>query len=333
MAETACPFCAYSPIALGAEACPRCRRKFVDDVKDDTSVTATRAGGITGAVTASPVPVAIALVLGAVAWLLRVLDVFTPLKDPTFLLAVPVLLVAGAASVMAAAGPAKHVPAALGLVCLAATGLWWTKVPAHNAAFAAFGALVLLGTVSEPSSLRLRGASLLAGVAALLGLVALALGPQGPRSDDAGAQLLDEQVGVRWALPAGWGAATALTGGLEAPSPGARRAVLLASNRETSQAFLVVDRAPEPSACEALVGGLGASVLKTTDEAPLPFPRGTVVLEVQGSAGAVRAACAAPAGKPLLAIVVSSTGPESVVEATLRVLASGAAVLADPAAP
>ncbi|MBL8924198.1 MAG: hypothetical protein JNJ54_35420 [Myxococcaceae bacterium] len=333
MAETACPFCAFSPIATGAEACPRCRRKFVDDVADDTSVTATRAGGITGAVTASPVPVAIALVLGAVAWLLRVLDVFTVLKDPTFLLAVPVLLIAGAASVMAAAGPAKHLPAVLGLVCLAATGLWWTKVPLHNVAFAAFGALVLLGTLSEPSSLRLRGASLLAGASALVGLVALALGPASQRPDAVGASLMDEQVGLRWALPAGWGAATALSGGLEAPRPSPRRAVLLANNQETTQAFLVLDRAPGPSACDALVGGLGASVLKTSDEAPPPFPRGTMVLEIQGSAGAVRAACAAPGGKPLLAVVVSSTGPEAVVEASLRVLASGAAVLADPTGP
>lgn len=333
MAETACPFCAYSPIAMGAEVCPRCRRKFVDEVADDTSVTATRAGGITGAVTASPVPVAVALVLGAVAWLLRVLDVFTTLRDPTFLLAVPVLLIAGAASVMAAAGPAKHLPAALGLVCLAATGLWWTKLPLHNAAFAAFAALVVLGTVSEPSALRLRGGSLLAGLAALVGLVALALGETRPRPNGGTLSLHDEQVGLRWELPAGWTGAASLSGGLEAPQATPRRAVLLASNGDTTQAFLVLDRAPTPQACDGLVNGLGAAVVKTTEFAPAPFPRGTVVLEVQGSAGAVRVACAAPPDKPLLAIVVSTTGPATVVEATLRVLASGASPLADPDAP
>lgn len=331
MAQTACPFCAYSPIRSGAESCPRCKRVFVAEIADDTSVTATRAGGITGAVTASPAPVAVALVLGAVAWFLRVLDVFTPLKDPGLLLALPALLVAGAASVMAAAGPAKHLPAALGVLSLGATALFWTKVPLHNFAFVGFGALIVLATVSEPSSPRLKGGAFLAGAAALAGLVALAVGPQA--AEKRLATLIDEPVGLRWDLPAGWRAAETLSGGLEAPKPERRRAVLLATNGDGAQAFLVLDRAPAEKACDDLVSGLGAAVLKTPEQAPAPFPRDTVVLEVQGSVGAVRAACAAPANKPLLAIVVSSTGPASVVDATLRVLASGAVVLVDPAGP
>ena len=210
MAETACPFCAYSPIPTGADDCPRCHRRFVDDVRDDSVVTATRLGGLTGAVTASPVPTAIALGLGAVAWFLRVLDVFTTNGDPVWLLAVPALLVAGAASVMAAAGPAKHVPAVLGLLCMGAVGLWSTPVWLHNVAFAAFGALILVATVSEPSSFRLKGGTALASIAAVVGLAALALGNGKARDGSGLASISDDRVGLRWDLPAGWRQAESL---------------------------------------------------------------------------------------------------------------------------
>lgn len=331
MAETACPFCAYSPIERGAEACPRCRRRFVDDVRDDSVVTATRLGGLTGSVTASPVPIAVALGLGAAAWFLRVLDVFTTMHDPVWLLAVPALLVAGAASVMAAAGPAKHVPALLGLVCMGAVGLWSTPVWLHNVAFAAFGALIFIATVSEPSSFRLKGGAALASVAAIVGLVALALGPAKVREGSGLASISDDRVGLRWDLPAGWHQTESLEGLHPEPST-VRRAVLLSTNGDGTGAFLVLDREPGEDPCTRLLVDLGAAVVKTPDEAPSPFPRGTKVLEVQGSAGAVRAACAVtPTG--MLGIVVSSTGPASVVEATLRVLAGGALVLADPKGP
>lgn len=331
MAETACPYCAYSPIPSGAEDCPRCHRRFVLDVREDSVVTATRLGGLTGAVTASPVPIAIALVLGAVAWFLRVLDVFTSLHDPVYLLAVPALLVAGAASVMAAAGPAKHLPAVLGLVCMAAVGLWLSPVPLHNVAFGAFGALILVATVSEPSSFRLKGGATLASIAAVVGLAALPLGTGKPREGSTLASISDERVGLRWDLPAGWRQAESLEG-LHPEAPATRRAVLLATNGDGTGAFLVLDREPGDEPCTRLLVDVGAAVLKTPDEAPSPFPRGTTVLEIQGSAGAVRAACAVtPNG--MLGIVVSSTGPASVVEATLRVLANGALVLADPKGP
>ncbi len=331
MAETACPFCAHSPIRSGAEACPRCHRRFVDDVREDSVVTATRLGGLTGSVTASPVPVALALVLGAVAWFLRVLDVFASLHDPVFLLAVPALLVAGAASVMAAAGPAKHLPAMLGLVCMGAVGLWSTPVPLHDAAFGAFGALLLIATVSEPSSFRLKGGAVLASLAALVGLAALPLRAGTPRDASGLTSLSDDRVGLRWDLPAGWRQAESLEG-LHPEAPTARRALLLATNGDGTGAFLTLDREPGGDPCTRLLADLGAAVLKTPGEAPSPFPRGTKVLQVEGSAGAVRAACAeTPHG--MLGIVVSSTGPSSVVEATLRVLASGALVLADPKGP
>ncbi|MBE2253130.1 MAG: hypothetical protein IAE78_26595 [Myxococcus sp.] len=331
MAQTACPFCAYSPIRPGAEACPRCERRFVQDVLDDGEATATRAGGITGAVTASPAPIAAALLVGAVAWFLRVLDVLTPLREPALLLVVPALLVAGAASVMAAAGPAKHVPAGLGVLCLAAAGLWTTPHWLPTAGFAGFGVLLIIATVSEPSSLRLKGGAALASLAALVGLLALAV-PTARRLDAPQvASLKDERVGLRWELPAGWRDLERLER-LAPPDATPRRAVLRATNGDGTEAFLVLDREIAADGCARLLADLGTGVVKTPDEAPLPFPRGTPVLEVKQDVGAVRAACGVgPSG--LVAIVVSATGPASIVEATLRVLASGAVVTADPAGP
>lgn len=331
MAETACPFCMYSPIARGAEACPRCRRRFVDDIREDSVVTSTRAGGITGAVTASPVPVAVALVLGAVAWLLRVLDVFAALADPPALLVVPVALVAGAASVMAAVGPAKHVPAALGVLCLGAAGLFSTLVPFHDLAFLAYGALLLVATVSEPSGARLKGGAALAGLAALAALVVLAVGGS-PTNRQAPAPLLEPVVGLQWTVPAGWRGVERLEQ-LVAPEASARRGVLRATNGDGVEAFLVVERGAGLETCPALLAELGGAPVKTGVDAPPPFPRGTPVLEVSAASGAVRAACAVTVNGPVLAVVVASTGPAAVLEATLRVLGSGAQFTAAPAAP
>jgi hypothetical protein len=222
MAQTACPFCAYSPIRPGEEACPRCRRRFVDDLPDDTSVTATRAGGITGAVTASPVPVAVAVVALAAAWFLRSLDVVAPLKEPAFLLALPALLIAVAASVMAAAGPAKHLPAAIGVVSAIVAVVWLTgravadgscggrrvvRWPTGRAvadgAFLAASVGLVVATVSEPSSLRLKGGTVLVALLAGAGLAGLALDGRARRSTEV-VVLENEAVGVRWTLPSGW---------------------------------------------------------------------------------------------------------------------------------
>ncbi len=326
MAETACPFCAFSPIKRGAERCPRCNRKFVDDVREDSVVTATRLGGITGAVTASPVPVAVALVIGAVAWFLRVLDVFASLKDPVLLLVVPALLVAGAASVMAAAGPAKHAPALLGLMVMCATALWWTPIQEHNLAFLIFGALILVSTVSEPSPIRLKAGTALAAIVALAGLGALALGPK--KGAPVGASsIVDERVGLRWELPAGWKQVDRLDV-LLPPTASARRAVMLASNGDSSSAMLMLDRAGGAGVCDEVLVPF-PDLVKSNDEPGGPFPRGTRALE----GGQFMAACAALPNGPVLAIVVHTTGPAMVLPATLRVLSTQALVLADPAGP
>lgn len=334
MAETRCPFCGFSPIPSGEEACPGCHRVFVTDRSftsdGESMVTRTRPGGLTGAVTASPVPVALAMVMGAVAWLLRVVDAFAPLKDPMVLLVVPVLLMAGAASVMASVGPAKHAGAALGLVSVVISLLFWTSVPLHNAALIGWAALLVVATISEPSRLRLRLGTFVASMAAVGSVLALAVG--GGRAEGVGpVSLEDARVGLRWNLPAGWLAAPGLTG-LAPPERVDRRAVLTATNGDGLEAFLVLDRLAGSRVCEDLEVELGAETVKTPETAPSPFPRGTPVMEVIGGARPIRFACAR-SGQVTLAILVAAEAAPAVLEATLRVLASGALVLADPAGP
>jgi hypothetical protein len=331
MAETRCPFCGFSPIPVDVEACPKCRRRFVDDRPDVSTVTATRAGGITGAVTASPAPAAIALVAGATAWLLRLFEVFGAFHEPGWLLALPALLVAVAGSVMAAVGPAKHLPVVLGVVSSMAAVVWPTHVSAHDSAMVAFGIVTIVATVSEPSSVRLKGGAVVAVGAALVATLVLALADRG-KAPAAMVSLVDEKVGLRWELPSGWVELEALTGGLTAPTPADRRAVLRAGNGEDAQAFLVLDRGSDGSSCDALISSLGTSVVKASEELGAPFPRGTQMLEVRGGVGVIRAACGATSAGQL-ALVLSTTAAPAIAESSLRVLAIGVIPLADPRGP
>lgn len=322
MAQTACPFCAFSPIAAGAEACPRCRRRFVDDVRDDTSVTATRAGGITGAVTASPVPVAVALVVLAAAWFLRGLDVVAKVNDPLVLLALPAGLVAVAASVMAAVGPAKHLPATLGVVSALAAVVWPTGWPLADGAFVAAGVALLVGTVSEPSGVRLKGGAVLVTVLAVGAVAGLLTGP-GARPVGDVVVLEDAALGVRWTLPAGWARLERLDV-LLPPRASGQRAVLLASNGEALSSMVVVDRSGSEGVCDEVLAPF-PNLVRGTDEAGGPFPAGTRVVE----AGPIMAACVRLGQGPVVALVTHTTGPIAVLPATMRVLA-GQLVVADP---
>ncbi|MCU0697212.1 MAG: hypothetical protein MUC96_11850 [Myxococcaceae bacterium] len=325
MAQTACPFCAFSPIDPGAEACPRCRRRFVDDVRDDTSVTATRVGGITGAVTASPVPVAVALALVAAAWFLRGLDVVANVRDPLFLLALPAALVAIAASVMAAVGPAKHLPAAVGVACALAAVVWPTGWPLADGAFVGSGLGLVIATVSEPSALRLKGGAALVGLLALMSVGGLLLEPRARPRDEV-AVLEDAALGVRWGLPAGWRRIERLDE-LLPPQPSAKRAVLLASNGDALAAMAVVDRSGAADVCDEVLAPF-PNLVRGTDEAGGPFPAGTRVLE----AGPIMAACVSLPKGPVVALVTHTTGPVAVLPATMRVLA-GQLIVANPPGP
>lgn len=332
MAETRCPFCGFSPIPRETEACPKCRRRFVDDAPDVSTVTATRAGGITGAVTASPLPTAVALVAGAAVWLFRLVDVFTPSHDPAWVFVVPALMVAGAGSVMAAVGPAKHVSAALGVVSSTVAALLPAHLGVHDGALVGYGLVLIGATVSEPSALRLKGGTAASVGLALVALVGLAL-PAGARATSDAMSLYDDAVGLRWGLPAGWKELDHLTDGPSAPKRTSRRSVLFAGDGDGSQAFLVLDRVPGEIDCEGLIAGLGGGARKAGDEAPPPFPRGTPMLDVPGGKGALRAACATTSTGALFALVVSTNTAPKIAESSLRVLASGVAILADPNGP
>lgn len=324
MAETACPFCSFSPIPAGADACPACGKPFVEEMKVDSIVTRTRTGAPTGAVTARPGPAALALVAVAVAWLLRVLDVFAAVGDSPVLLLVPIVFVAGAVSLMGGLGPAKHVPVALGLFGIATALLALTSRPVHDGALMIAGALLVLATVSEPSVMRLQVGSALATLAAFISLGALIAAPAKllPPVDPG---LTDPQVGVTWHLPAGWVSVDRLDG-LSAPAAGPRRAVLRAKSSEGAQAFLVLDREAAPTHCDDAIAELGGPGVKTSEQAPAPFARGTVVFDLQGT----RLACSVTAQLGLSLVVVSPSAP-AIVDSTVRVLASGVTLLADPA--
>ncbi len=332
--ETACPFCAFSPVAPGAEACPKCRRKFVAEVREDSEVTATRAGGLTGAVTASPLPTAIALLVAAAVWALRILDLFSPAGDPGFLLALPALLVLGAVSVLAAAGPAKHLPAALGLVSgLVAVG-WSTSWPVVNAALVAFGPMIFLGTVSEPSTLRLRVGAGLATTCAVVALAALAIASPGLSSAPMPV-VVDEQSGVRWRLPSGWKQVDAAPG-LPVVKPGPGQATVFVSNGDGAEGALLIGPQVSPDGCSSFLDALApaAERRRVGENAPAPFLKATPVLELTSSSAVTRAACSWQPKGPLLGLVVAqATASDSVALATFRVLAAGVELGLDPTRP
>lgn len=89
--ETLCPSCGSSPVPEGSERCPWCGKAFSYDRVDSTNVTATRAGGLTGSVTATPAPTAIALAAGAFLFTVRAGGFLADVGDSPLVFAVAAL--------------------------------------------------------------------------------------------------------------------------------------------------------------------------------------------------------------------------------------------------
>lgn len=118
MAETICPRCGFSPIPSGAQLCPKCRRPFfvVERSYENTNVTATRAGGLTGSVTANPSAIVAALVVGAAFWVVRCAGLLGTPVEPQWAYAVAGAQVLAAMLLLTTSGPAKQAPVLAGLI-------------------------------------------------------------------------------------------------------------------------------------------------------------------------------------------------------------------------
>jgi hypothetical protein len=293
-----------------------CDKRFIpDDLSEHSAVTATRAGGaLTGSVTAKPIPSIVALAGGALAWLIRALELFRPVDDPRELFALPAVLFLATASVWRAFGPAKHLPALLGLVSAGAALIWPTKVAFHDAAFVTYGVVLVAATMSEPSTLRLSLGSAVACAAAMAGVVALI--PQRERVllTPEAVSLQDDSGRLRWLLPAGWQEAGLLSGAV-LPEAKPHRTLLRAQGEE-STAMLLRDEGAAGLCSE--LGALVPDLKKSRDEVRGVFSKGTHAL--QGPSAVVACIEDEQGG---VAIMVFSSQPDTVRLATLRVLASG----------
>ncbi len=178
MSETVCPFCSHSPIDDEAERCPRCHRVFVDRFVEQSTITRTQLGGLTGAVTANPWPVALGLLVTAGLWALRGSGVLVELHDGPVSFGVAALHVLAATLVLTASGPAKHAPAlaaGLGVGWAVWCSLFGDVPPVVTVACVMAAGGLMGGSLAEPSSTRISAGATFAIISALGGSVALGL--------------------------------------------------------------------------------------------------------------------------------------------------------------
>lgn len=131
MAETLCPKCGFSPIPDRAETCPKCGENFAFhplwkvaqrtkggiDKKASIEMESTTFGGLTGEVSANPIPASLVTALCALVWLLRASGVAQS-HDPQWLFAVAAAQLGAAAMLMGNIGPATMLVQLMGVVQL-----------------------------------------------------------------------------------------------------------------------------------------------------------------------------------------------------------------------
>jgi hypothetical protein len=178
MSETVCPFCTFSPIDDEAERCPRCNRLFVDRFVEQSTISRTVVGGLTGAVTANPWPVALGLLVTAALWAVRGSGLLLEVGDGPFSFAVAAVHVLAVTLVLTATGPAKHA-AALASVLAIAWAAWCALFgdvpPVVTVACLMAAAGLMGGSLAEPSRTRIAAGATFAIISALGGAVALGL--------------------------------------------------------------------------------------------------------------------------------------------------------------
>ncbi|MCC6334053.1 MAG: zinc ribbon domain-containing protein [Myxococcales bacterium] len=331
--ETLCPSCGFSPIAEGAEKCPKCGKAFSYERVEYTNVTATRAGGLTGSVTANPVPTAVALGLGAFFFTVRAGGFLGDVGDPPLVFAVAALDVVALVLVMTTSGPAKHVAAFAGLVELAAAGLTFGAPALVNAAAGLHGLTLIAMTVAEPGARRLKVGGALASFAAVAGLGALAGGVM-PKPE-VREVLREDAAGLMLTLPPGWKAARE---GEVAPhlvlawdgGKTINRGFRLESPRQVGVVILSRDEQPDlEKACRDTLATLGVTGQLTKVDGPAPPSLGEVssVSELRTKSGATGRFGCALVGTKLVALAVVSQDPApGVGAAAFELVAAGLAV-------
>lgn len=313
--ETLCPACGFGPIPEGAERCPKCKRAFAYERVEYSAVTATRAGGLTGSVTANPVPTAVALAAGALLFTVRAGGFLEDVGDSPAVFLVAALDVVALVLVMTTSGPAKHAGALAGVVELLAVGLTLGAPSVVSAACALHGAALVAMTVAEPGALRLKvGAAVATGVAlAGLGALGWAVAPR----PDSRVVLKDDVAGFTLALPDGWKAAREgdVAPHLVLPWDGGKtvhHGFRLDAPRQVG--VLLVSRDEQPAlddACREALRSLGVATPGAAVDGPPPpaLGEGARVLEVRTTSGAVGRFGCAFVGTRLVALAVVSQDP------------------------
>ncbi|MEW5742430.1 MAG: zinc ribbon domain-containing protein [Myxococcota bacterium] len=329
MPETLCPSCGFSPIPEGAEKCPKCGKAFAYERVEYTNVTATRAGGLTGSVTANPVPTAIALGLGAFFFTVRAGGFLGDVGDPPLVFAVAAVDVVALVLVMTTSGPAKHAAAFAGFVELFAT-LWAQAAPPPvTAACALHGVTLIAMTVAEPGPARLKVGAGVAGAAFLFGLFAL-IWSVVPKPESR-VVLADEAAGFTLTLPPGWRAAkeAEVAPHLVLPWDGGKtinRGFRLDSPRQVGVVIVSRDEQPElEKACRDALATLGVTRALDKVDGPAPPSLGEVasVFELRTKSGAAGRYGCALIGTKLVALGVVSQDPTPGVGAAAFELVAG----------
>jgi hypothetical protein len=313
--ETLCPSCGFSPIPEGVERCPKCGRAFAYERVEYSTVTATRAGGLTGSVTANPVPTAVALGLGALFWTVRAGGFLVDVGDAPWVFLVAALDVVALVLVMSTAGPAKHVGALTGLVELLAVGIRWDAPPVISTLSALHGLTLIAMTVAEPGALRLKVGAWAGGGFAVLGLAALAWAVV-PKPD-VRVVLRDEASGFSLTLPDGWAAAREgeVAPHLVLPWDGGKtiyRGFRLATPRQVG--VLVISRDEQPAlddACRETLAKLGVTTPTEPVDGPPPPALGkeAKISDLRTKTGAAGRFGCALVGTTLVALAVVSQDP------------------------
>lgn len=331
--ETLCPSCGFSPIPEGAERCPKCNKAFAYERVEYTNVTATRAGGLTGSVTANPVPTAIALGVGAFLWTVRAGGFLSDVGDPPATFLVAALNVVALVLVMTTSGPAKHAGALAGVVELLAVGLRYDAPAAVSVACALHGVTLIAMTVAEPGALRLKVGAGVAGAAGVVGLGAL-LWAVAPKPESR-VVLRDDVAGFTLTLPPGWTGAREVDVAphLVLPWDGGKT-VNYAFRRDSPRqvGVLTVSRDEQPAldeACRDALAKLGVTVALPPLDGPAPPSLGEVarVSELKTKSGALGRFGCGLVGARLVALAVVSQDPAPGVGAeAFELVAGGLAV-------
>jgi hypothetical protein len=194
MAQTLCPACGFTPIAAGAEQCPRCgevfaflqthkraQKAFIDRAREgDPPESTTFGGAVASAVTAHPFAPSVAFLCGAAIWFLRAAGILVDLNEPVWVFAIAVADLLVPVLIIVNLGPAQLL-AQLAAVGQLAVAVWLGRSDFANPVhllFAGHAVVLAVLVTGEPGVLRRSlGLSMAvacaAGAAAVLGLLGM----------------------------------------------------------------------------------------------------------------------------------------------------------------